>query len=196
METYTSLATNNQGQSLGYSKTINTTSTDTIVALSEAKSFMGIDHSDDDTLIGRLINMSIDIAERYTGSMIKRRTMTLEYDQHASSILLPFPPHVSVDAVRTKVLGVETALASDEFFLTGQDQKVLHLKFPVRYQGLEVDITTGFGATDVPDGIIIALLKIINSQFEDRSNVAGGTIVTKMPNDAKSILNNYRRRSI
>lgn len=84
METYTSLATNNQGQSLGYSKTINTTSSDTIVALSEAKSFMGIDHSDDDTLIGRSINMSIDIAERYTASTIKRRTMTLEYDQHAS----------------------------------------------------------------------------------------------------------------
>lgn len=196
METYTSLATNNRGQTLGYSKTINTTSTDTIITLSETKSYMNIDHNDDDAFINRLINMGIDLAERYMGKMIKRRTLTLEYDQHATSILLPFPPHVSVDAVRTKNLGVETTLTTGEYFVTGQDQKTLNLKFPVRHQGLEVDITTGYGAGSVPDAIIIAVQKIVNSQYEDRQNVAGGTAVTQMPNDAKSILNHFRVRSI
>ena len=195
METYTQIATRNIGQTLGYTKSINSTTDEDIIDLATAKSYMGITHNDEDTLIGTLIEMAIDLAEHYTGLMLYRITMTLEYTQYASAVLLPWPPHVSVDAVRVKTLGEETTLSADEYFITGQDQKTLNLKNAVSYQGLEVDLTTGYGASAVPPLIKVALLKIILSQYEDRNNVSGVTPYA-MPNDAKSLLNNYRRRSI
>lgn len=195
METYTQIATRNTGQTLGFTKTINSTTSEDLVTLAEVKSYMGIEHSDDDALIQRLIEMAIDLSERYTGLVLYRRTLTIEYTQYASAVLLPWPPHVSIDAVRTKTLGEETTLTSDEYFITGQDQKTLHLKNAVSYEGLEVDLTTGYGASDLPDAIAIAIMKTALSQYEDRNNVAGVTVST-MPNDAKSILNMFRRRSI
>lgn len=195
METYTQIATRNTGQTLGYTKSINSTTDEDIVTLAEVKSFMSITHTDDDTLINTLLEMAIDLAERYTGLMIYRRTITLEYTQYANAVLLPWPPHVTVSEVRTKTLGEETTLTSDEYFITGQDQKTLHLKNAVSYEGLEVDLTTGYGASGVPDSIKVAIMKTTLSQYEDRNNVSGVTPYS-MPNDARSILNLYRRRSI
>ena len=56
---------------------IHTAWTTSAVATSDQKSFMRVDFSDDDTLIGELIKTAQNMAEEYTGRAITNQTLQL-----------------------------------------------------------------------------------------------------------------------
>lgn len=186
------LSTRDNGNWGGFSKTVRSTVSGDVITLSATKSYMKVDTSDDDTLISTLIEASIDMAERYANLTLRRKEYTFEFVDYGQEILLPYGPHVSVDAVRTKIDGVETTLATADYNVVGQDFKTLLLKGTVSAYQLEVDVTAGYGSASVPDLIKLALYKSVLSHYEDRQDLfAGG--VSELPTSSKQLLNVYRR---
>ena len=186
------LATRNPGKNVGFTKKITDNGTGDIITLSEVKSFMRVTTDDDNTLINTIIEAMIDSAERYTGLSFRTKEMTLEYQEYGTEIILPYGPHVSVDAVRTKYEGEETTLSSDAYWVTGQEFFTLNLTEFFTHQQLEIDITTGYGAGSVPALIKLALLKATLSNYEDRQDLIDGN-ANLLPNSSKKLLDQYKR---
>lgn len=187
------LATRNTGKNVGFSKTVRSTVAGDIVTLSEAKNFMRVTTSDDDTLIGTIIDAIIDHAELYTGLTLRQKEYTFEYQQYGQEIILPYGPHVSVDEVRTKYQGEETVVGTGDYWVTGQQFFTLNLVEFYTHQELEIDVTAGYGASNVPPAIKLAILKAVLSHYEDRQDNVGGTIVATLPNESKSLLKQFKR---
>ncbi len=186
------LSTRDTGNWSGYSFTVRSTVSSDIITLANTKSYMKVSTSDDDTLITTLIEASIDMAERYMNMTLRRKEYTFEFVDYGREIVLPYGPHVSVDAVRTKYNGVETTLATGDYQVLGQDFKTLILDSFVSSYQLEVDVTAGYGGASVPEMIKLALYKAVLSHYEDRQDLfAGG--VSELPNSSKQLLNIYRR---
>ena len=186
------LATRNTGKNVGFTKKITDNGTGDIITLSEAKSFMRVTTSDDDTLINTIIEAMIDSAERYTGLSFRTKEMTLEYQEYGQEIILPYGPHVSVDEVRIKFEGNETVLASTGYYITGQEFFTLNLNEFFTHENIEIDVTTGYGAGSVPALIKLALLKATLSNYEDRQDLIDGN-ANLLPNSSKKLLDQYKR---
>ena len=187
------LSTRDKGNTTGLSHTVNSVTAGDIVTTTEVKNWARISPSDDDALLTILIGAMEEMAEKYMGLSLRTKDITVEYESFGNEVILPYGPHTSVDAVRTKYQGAETTLASGEDYVTGQDFKTLHLIEAFTDQQLEVDLTVGYGAANVPDLIKLAILKGVLSNYEDRQDVVeGGGFV--LPNESKKLFDRYRRR--
>ena len=140
-----------------------------------------------------LIEAMIDMAEKYAGITLRTKEYTFEFQQYGNTVQLPYGPHVSVDAVRTKLDGTETTLtAGTDYFVTGQDFKTLNITESFKYQQLEVDVTAGYGAANVPELIQLALYKAVLSNYEDRQDLVEGSAFS-LPNASKMLLQQYKQ---
>lgn len=187
------LATRDNGFTTGFSKSVRSVTSGDIITLANVKNWCRITTSDDDALLSMLIEAMIDMAEKYAGITLRRKEYTFEFQNYGNTIQLPYGPHVSIDAVRTKLDGTETTLDASDYFVTGQDHKTLNVKETFKNQQIEVDLTAGYGASDVPEMIQLALYKAVLSNYEDRQDLIGGTIVATLPNNSKAILDQYKR---
>lgn len=187
------LATRDNGFTTGFSKSVRNVTSGDIITLANVKNWCRITTSDDDALLSMLIEAMIDMAEKYAGITLRRKEYTFEFQNYGNTIQLPYGPHVSIDAVRTKLDGTETTLDASDYFVTGQDHKTLNVKETFKNQQIEVDVTAGYGASDVPAQIQLALYKAVLSNYEDRQDLIGGTIVATLPNNSKAMLNQYKR---
>jgi len=187
------LSTRDKGNTTGLTYTVNSVTAGDIVTASLAKQWARVDTSDDDALFTLLIAGVEEMAEKYMGLSLRTKDVTVEFAEFGNEVILPLGPHTSVDAVRTKYQGTETTLGAGEYFVTGQDFKTLHLVESFTDQQLEVDLTVGYGAANVPALIKVGLLKAVLSNYEDRQDVVeGGGFV--LPNESKELFNRYRRR--
>lgn len=187
------LSTRSEGETTGFTKTVNTVEAGDVITVSELKQWGRIDYDDDDALLQTLIDGAVDMTERYLYQTLKQKTYTFEYQGYGVEIPLPYGPHVSVDEVRRKQQGDEEVLTTDDYFVTGQDFKTLNLYQSFSYQQLEVDVTAGYGLANIPSQIKIAMLKIALSHYEDRQDILSGTIVAELPDSSRNILNKYKR---
>ena len=188
------LSTRDKGNTTGLTYTVNSVTAGDIVTASLAKQWARVDTSDDDTLFTLLIEGVEEMAEKYMGLSLRTKDVTVEYAEFGNEVILPLGPHTSVDAVRTKYQGTETTLGTGEYFVTGQDFKTLHIVESFTDQQLEVDLTVGYGAANVPPLMKMGLLKAILSNYEDRQDIISGTIIASLPNESKKLFDRYRRR--
>lgn len=175
------------GENRGFSKSVRSVVAGDIVSLDEVKNFARITTTDDDILLGMLITSAEIMVEQYASITLRTTEYTFEYESFAARIDLPYSPIVSVDQVRTKKDGVEQTLTTDQYRVIGQDNSILHV-MDLAGGGLEIDLTAGYGAANVPADIKEAIMKIVLSNYDQRENfIEGG--YSEMPNSAKSILN-------
>jgi uncharacterized phiE125 gp8 family phage protein len=187
------LSTRDKGNTTGLTYTVNSVTAGDIVTASLAKQWARVDTSDDDALFTLLIEGVEEMAEKYMGLSLRTKDVTVEYAEFGNEVILPLGPHTSVDEVRTKYQGTETTLASGEYFVTGQDFKTLHLVESFTDQQLEVDLTVGYGAANVPALIKMGILKAVLSNYEDRQDVVESSGFV-LPNESKRLFDRYRRR--
>ena len=187
------LSTRDKGNTTGLTYTVNSVTAGDIVTASLAKQWARVDTSDDDALFTLLIEGVEEMAEKYMGLSLRTKNVTVEYAEFGNEVILPLGPHTSVDEVRTKYQGTETTLASGEYFVTGQDFKTLHLVESFTDQQLEVDLTVGYGAANVPALIKMGILKAVLSNYEDRQDVVESSGFV-LPNESKRLFDRYRRR--
>lgn len=138
---------------------------------SEVKSYLKIDFTTDDTLIGTLITGVREQIEKFTGLALIAKTIELFDEEIPEEIKLPYPVHSEI--VEVKFNGeVSTA-----YFKTGLTQFIL---IP---DGISV--TTGNDAGfyvkykcsgACPTGIKMEMLKLLDEKYRNRGNTFEGAI--------------------
>lgn len=148
-----------------------------LVSLEDAKLWARVDGDDEDDLIEMIIDESIDQAQEITNSSFSPRKVIATFSSVADEVYLPYGPVIDVLSVKD-----------------GEDD----IEFEFENEALRIEsrgacvVTYLAGYEPVPDGVKLALRKMIASAYDDREDaVMGG--VSEMPNSSRKILMRYRR---
>ena len=176
------------------------------VSATEAKLFCKVDFADDDTLFTILIKSARQQVEKYLNRALITQTLKAYYVNYSNRVYLPYGPHQSVSSVvRKRRNESETLTVNTDFYTMGVNQLYLDLEptgsinppgvsqqEALTNWNLEVEFVAGYGTagTDVPQPIKEAILKIVETNYDNRSNIGSGMVA--MPNEAKLLLAPYR----
>lgn len=142
------------------------------ITTTEAKSWLKVDFSDDDTLIGMLITSVRESLEKFTGLALIEKTIEYFDDEIDSEILLPYPAHTAITEV--KINGV----VSTSYVKTGLNQFIV---YPNQVQSTMAITDAGIKITytctgTCPTALKTAMLKEIDEQYRNRGNTFEGSI--------------------
>jgi len=166
-----------------------------VLSTADAKSWMKVETSDDDSLIASLVTETINTVEQQYSFQLIEKTVTVEYETYSARVDLPLFPVQSVSSVKTiNHEGTETILtAGDDFYLTG-DTLVFNTVhgYDAPYQRLRLKVVYTAGFTSIPSGITVGLKKAVLSAYEDRQDLVEGS-VSVLPNSSKTYFKKYTK---
>lgn len=182
----------------------------TPVSVAEAKSHLVVDHTDDDTYIGTLIDQAVDFCERFTGKKIMSQVWRYGIDC-MDSFTLVFPAY-NVTAVNNLVItdsnGTQTTTAAendidDDYYLNKSGapfaMEPINDWPDIRDEGfnnLTIELTQGYtDASDVPDGIKTAILLIVGHLYRNRESVTA-IAMSELPLGVKDFLYKHKAYSL
>lgn len=188
--------------------------TNALVSLAEAKTFLKISASSEDSVIEDFINRASIWANDYTGRRLKSRSNSDVYDGDGSDILLLRDyPLVSITDLRIddgSYSGAPPQTTSDDYTLN-LPSGLIKLKNGVLFvKGFQnVDITYTAGYTTAPETVKEAVLLYVghlyrrqyaDQKFGVQSETVGDRTTTYGSDDiipkAKSLLNPYRSERV
>ena len=149
------------------------------ITVSEAKSQLRIDTSDDDTLIGNYITVARETLEVLMRRAFITQTITLKYDSFPTEIRLPRPPAIAVSSIAyVDTNGSTQTWDGSEYEVDvsvqpASIQPAYNESYPsTRTQANAVTVvyTAGYGTatTDVPEAIRLAIRLLVGSYYENR----------------------------
>jgi uncharacterized phiE125 gp8 family phage protein len=147
------------------------------VSLAEAKKQVHAEyHTDDDAHLERLISAARDHVERYTGTRIAERTVTVKCDGFGDFEWFPETPVQSVAITYVDPDGAEQTLADTVYELRADGLNAsIVLKYgqnwPAIRLGSRITVTAAVGYETAPPAIKQAVLVFIADAFEQRENV-------------------------
>lgn len=152
-----------------------------LIALSDAKAQLRVDHTDDDTVIAGLVDAAagyLDAEHGILGRALLTQTWTLTLPRFGETIDLPLPPVQSVTEVTYfDTDGVQqTVPVQDYRLVAGPDSAVVELtdgaSWPSaasRSDAVSVAFVTGYGtATEIPAPIRQAAMLLVGTWYEHR----------------------------
>ncbi len=150
--------------------------------LADVKTYLRIDHSSDDGLLGSTIAAVREVCETTTGLSLINRSYNLFLDVWNSDVLpLPKSPVAEVSAINVYASD-DTASTYDasNYYL---DNKEINARIVVKrgsvtplagreVNGIEVKYTAGFGATanDIPDLLKQGMMQLVAHLYEHRGD--------------------------
>tara|TARA_R110002051_G_scaffold279881_1_gene341371 strand:- start:698 stop:1288 length:591 start_codon:yes stop_codon:yes gene_type:complete len=175
------------------------------ITLTEAKNYMKVDYTNDDTLIEDvLIPSAREMVEKMINKALITQTLKAYYSSFDNIVDLPYAPVQSVTSVKRIQQNTTTTLTVDsDYYVQGLDDKFLLITSPYSsppgfspsdsFNGAEllVEYVAGYGTagSNVPAAIKEAIRKIVAFNYENRNEDEAGL---EIPNSAKNILNKYR----
>lgn len=149
------------------------------LSLADAKLFLRVDHTADDTLIADLIRTARKHVETVTGKRLVTQIWRLVLDQwpDGGTMKLPLAPVSAVEAARLRAAdGTETDVDRESWQL---DTSTSRLRMPERppvlrpFAGIEIDLEVGYGAAeDVPPGSVQAIRLLVAHWYEHRASAS------------------------
>lgn len=144
------------------------------VTVAEAKTFLRIDGTVEDALIGDMIKAARIGAEQQTGLSLITQSWTLAYDDCPPPyVSLPHGPVQSITAVRAIDESEQiTTVAASSYHLSADKEQLNFESIPSAYR-VEIEYVAGFGngASDVPADIKHALLIHVAWLYEHRDSI-------------------------
>ena len=153
------------------------------VTLAEAKDHLRIDVTDDDALVGFMIQAARESVEAFLGRTIINTTRDLFLDRfpgRAGTILVPFPSLQSVTTVKFfDTAGVLTTVPSADFLvdtssepgrITPSPDSLIWEETEAQIRAVEVRYVAGYGSatTDVPEAVRLAIMLMTADLYEHR----------------------------
>lgn len=161
------------------------------VSLAEAKAYLRVDNTDEDTLIGTLITAARQWVESYLDRALILRQLVLRLDTFPVEIELPQPPlstfgmYTAVSVTYTLETGTTATLSSSEYRIDRTSTPgVLRQNYSGSWPGhlndynsIAVTYWAGYGNDegDIPPAIKNAILLMIGHLFENRTAVMTNT---------------------
>jgi uncharacterized phiE125 gp8 family phage protein len=152
------------------------------VSLTDAKNWMRIDYTSDDTLIQSLINGSRIHIEKLTGvafvnKLLKTYIQLTGFEPSVWMVDLPYGPVICIDSVRIK-----TGINSWETLTKNEDYEVIAGKLWLYTQGnYEIQYQSGYSS--VPEDIANDIMALVAWQYENRGK--------KMNADPQALISQY-----
>ena len=172
------------------------------VSLADAKAFARIDTDAEDTLVATLI-----AAARLSVEVRTRRVLITQgwrcFRDHwprSGTLDLPLRPIARVDAVTVyDADGAPTVVSESDYLVdtAGDPARIVmrdnRPRAGLAVNGIEVDITAGYGAPDdVPEPIRAAILQLVAHWYDSRAPVAFGGADQNLPPGIDPLLAPYR----
>ena len=152
-----------------------------IISRTQAKDYIRIDTTADDTLIDLMIEAAHTAAENYMSRDIiaKERTYYLDYSD-TGFIDIPFGPVASVDLVTVK--GIEVS-----FSVYGLGDPMVEIS------PLATDIKIDFTTEGMNDGLLKqALLMMVSTYYDNRTDFVTGMTVNEVPSASAKLLDGIK----
>ena len=166
-----------------------------VLSTANAKSWMKVESSDEDTLIASLVAEVIDVVEETYSFQLIEKTVTAKWESYGKRVDLPLFPAQSVSSVKTKNHeGTETTLtAGDDYYLQG-DTLVFNSLYAYEnpFERMRLKVVYVAGYTSIPNGITLGIKKAVLSSYEDRQDLVEGG-VSELPNGSKSHFKKYAK---
>lgn len=174
--------------------------------VADAKSFLRVEHDDDDALIVALIASARGQVEALTRRGLITQTWRLVLDRWPPDgrIAPRLAPLRAVTAARTRdAAGNTVAIDTGRFVVDAAANTIAappwSLPMPGRYaSGIELDVTVGFGdrASDVPDVLRHAVRTLVAHWYDNRGLAAIGQTVAMLPGSVNAMIASYRVLSL
>ena len=172
------------------------------LTLVEVKSHLRIEHSDDDSLIQRLIDVAVRFVD-VQGSLGKAmitQTWAEWFAPNPSTITLGVGPVQSVSAIRYYDAdnALQVATLSNFLVMGTPSQTIVKPKIGftwptvfVRDDAIKIEYVVGYGnaANDVPQTVRHALMMLVAHYYENRENELIGTISKTLPFGFQDLIN-------
>jgi uncharacterized phiE125 gp8 family phage protein len=164
-----------------------------LITTSDVKDYVRIDTTADDTLIDRMIVQARIWCENYISRDIVAKARKYYLDKAEGFIQIPFAPVATITSVTVQGSSAEyqeKGLNKEQIILTSGVNQVLsgsNTSF-----AMEVLITyTTAGLSD--DLIKQALLQMVSTYYDNRTDFIQGKNVNEIPTNVKSILSSYKQ---
>lgn len=157
----------------------------TLVTLAEAKRQCRIDPSftlDDDDLTNIAL-VCTELAQSYTKRLLTVGSVTIEVEENATTIQLPWGNATTID----EVLLDDTA--TTDFTFSPITQK-LKITSGVVFSNVKVTYTAGYSV--LPVKVKQGILVMISTMYNHREDVATGTTVEELPLTARRLLDSVK----
>ena len=165
---------------------INSTTGSEILTTSEAKDFIRVDTSADDTIIGQMITQARIWCENYISRDIVAKNRTLYLASVNERFVLPFSPVASISSVTVE------GTATTDYETYGLDDTIIALNM---LPSKEVKVTYVTSGQD--DSLLKqAISQLVATYYDNRNDFVLGTIVNEVPTSVKNILSSYKNMFI
>lgn len=102
-------------------------------------------------------------------SLVSAQTITAYWDTFSDRLVLPFYPIISITSVSTIINGIETAMASDQYWTRGGDRKAIHFDTWGNI-GLKVVYEAGITNEAIVSLVKDALMSEVLEWYNQRTN--------------------------
>lgn len=160
------------------------------VTTSELKSYLNIDYTSWDVLLGNLISSSRIRLERYTGCSFGSKVLVATFMQTANEIEIPYGPVQSIEYVKAiNDDGTKTTLTlGTDYIVIGNLFKTI--RFYETGKPIEIQYTAGY--TSLPVDLKVCILKQAALDFEYREGTSDAKM-QELSNSAMKSAKPYRR---
>lgn len=176
------------------------------VTLADMKAYLRLDSDGEDELVEALIMAGRLAVERATRIQLVEQSwrFRLRAWPVERAVALPFHPLISVEAVRVfPASGLAEVIGPDLYRIDGASEPArLLVESSVpdpgrRADGIEIDVTSGFGATPaaIPGPLILAVQRLVAHWFENRGDDARRA-GPGLPPDALALVAPFARRRL
>lgn len=156
---------------------VNSTTGSEIVSTEEAKTFIRVDISADDTIIGEMITTARIVCENFLGKDIVAKNRTVYIPFLNDRLNLPFAPVASISSVT-----VDDTTAT--YKSKGLDKELIELdQLPAREVKITY-VTAGLTGSNIEH----AIKQLVSTYYDNRSDYVTGTIVADLPTNVKALL--------
>ena len=180
-----------------------TLSTTPLFTTAEAKDFLKVDTTADDTLIDNLIKAATESCQIYTNQYFLNTIVEQYSDKWSEVYTLYKSPVSSITHIKYyDSNNAEQTWASSNYILDDVS-KPARIGLAVdatlpdladRINAVHVKYTVGYGtaSSDVPDGIKSAVLITLANFYENRQSVITGRTATELPLSSQYLLDQYK----
>ena len=159
------------------------------IPLTEAKTHLRVDHSDDDTYITSMIKAARQLAEEYTQRSFITQTWKYFANEFPCEIKLLHGRAISVTSIKYSVTTALDTTMSATLYTAAFNQDVGKIRAPNNgwpdtntdfYESIEVIYTAGYGASasNVPEGVKAGIKILLSDMYENRQSWATRQVYT------------------
>ena len=170
---------------------INSTTGVELISLSLAKSYLRVDVTTDDTLIGEMISQARLWCENYISRDIVSKTRSYYLSKTDGVIDIPFAPVASIQSVTVEG-------TSSTFEIKGLNKERIELKnlenVLIGYQdGYAKDVIINYTTAGLNDALLRqAMLQLVSTYYDNRADFVIGSAINDIPTNVKSILSSFK----